>query len=92
MKTEILVLERGRVMRRILVFLATLAAAAVAAGAAFAGPGINMVVEEGGGGSYGHPRIYIINYDVYEPGYGWRHWSCEYLDFGNGLVIQNRCW
>lgn len=76
-------------MARIIAILAATVALAVGAGlgaTATAAVPPPPQIEEGGGGS-STPSIYVIRYFD-----GSRWWNCEYIDFGNGLVIQSRCW
>lgn len=62
----------------------------LATASAFAKPS-PMMVDDGGGGS-STPQVYIIRYVYTDPNGNEFYWNCEYIDFGNGLVIQNRCW
>ena len=70
----------------VVVIVLSLALANVAA--ANTGPQYN--VDPGGGGCTSS-CYYIAR--VYIPYNGYWHWvNCEFFNFGNGLIVQGRCW
>lgn len=71
--------------------IAGIAAALTLALAGTAGAARPTVVDEGGGGS-STPQVYIIASITYNSSGFPIFLYCRYLDFGNGLVIQDSCW
>lgn len=52
---------------------------------------VPTMVDEGGGGS-STPQVYIIESYTYDSNGFPIFLYCRYIDFGNGVVIQDSCW